>query len=171
MLPVRTRVYRAVFRLGVAALLGIAALRPADRDILPISVCDLMRELPSRDGQTVALVGRYSYRSNGRWVAQQGCPVPPGDPAPPPALWVVENPGEAPKAPDVFEFVATELDKKLAEVQAHTALGKFRFGVPDFDRWALIYGKVELRKGDDARQYAANLIIRSNAMIIFLPRP
>ena len=170
MLPVRTRVYRAVFRLGVAALLGIAGLRPADRDILPISVCDLMRELPAHDGQTVALVGRYSYRSNARWVAQQGCPVPSGDAAPP-ALWVVENPAEAPKSPDVFEFVATELDKKLAEVQAHTALGKFRFGVSDFDRWAVIYGKVELRKGDDARQYAANLIIRSKEMIIFLPRP
>jgi len=35
----------------------------------------------------------------------------------------------------------------------------------------MIYGKIELRKGEDARQYAANLIIRSNAMIIFLPRP
>ena len=135
---------------------------------MPMSVCDLMRELPSRDGHTVALVGRYSYRSSGRWVAEQGCPA--GSTAPP-SLWVVENPDEAPKAPDVFEFIATELDKKLAEVQAHTALGKFRFGVADFDRWAVIYGKVELRKGDDAKQYAANLIIRSNAMIIFLPRP
>jgi len=166
-LPVTTRVYRFVVRFALAALLGSAALSPADRDIAPMSVCDLVRDLPSRDGQTVALVGRYSYRSTGRWVAEQGCQGTSG----PPALWVVENPSEAPKAPDVFEFVAAELDKKLAEVQAHTTLGKFRFGVSDFDRWAVIYGKVELRKGDDAKQYAANLIIRSNAMIIYLPRP
>ncbi len=149
-------------------------MRPSDRDIVPMSVCELMRELPAHDGQTVALVGRYSYRSGaGRWVTQQGCSVTSGSDkeAGAPALWVLENPAEAPKAPDVFEFVASELDKKLAEVQAHTALGKFRFGVPDFDRWALIYGKVELRKGEDAKQYAANLVIRSNAMIIFLPRP
>jgi hypothetical protein len=167
-LRVKIRVYRAFFRLGLAALFGSAALSPADRGIVPLSVCDLVRQLRSYDGQTVAVVGRYSYRAGGRWVAEQSCPESPGTT---PALWVMENPGEAPKAPDVFEFVASDLDKKLAEVQAHTTLAKFRFGVSDFDRWALLYGKVVVRNGDDAKQYAANLIIRSQAMIIFLPRP
>jgi len=139
----------------------------ADRGIVPISVCELMRALASRDGQTVAVVGRYSFRSTGQWVAQQGCQTPDVQPV----LQLLEDPREAPKAPEVFQFDAAVLDKKLAEVQEHTPLGKFRFGVTDYDRWAVIYGKVEVRKGEDAKKFAANLIVRSSAMIIWLPRP
>jgi hypothetical protein len=164
----KIRVIRAVVRLGFAALVGLATLSPADRGIVPLSVCDLLRDLPSHEGQAVALVGRYSYRTNARWVSEQGCPAT-GDTQP--ALWVVEDPKDAPKAPDVFEFDAVVLDKKLAELQEHTPLGKFRFGVTDYDRWAVIYGRVESRKGDDAKKYPANLVIRSNSMIITLPRP
>ena len=168
MLQGRIRVFRAFLRWGFAALLAGSVLSPADRGIVPVSVCDLLRDLPSYDGQTVAVVGRYSYRTSSRWIAQQGCQPVSGRPS---AIWVVENLNDAPKAPDVFQFDAAELDKKLLEVQQHTPLGKFRFGTPDYDRWAVIYGRVEPRKGDDAKEYAANLIIRSNTMIIFLPRP
>jgi hypothetical protein len=152
----------------LTAFLGAAALSPADRGIVPLSVCDLLRDLPAHDGQAVALVGRYSYRTNARWVSQQGCAGLPDGQA---TLWMVEDSKEAPKAPDIFEFDATALDKKLAEVQEHTPLGKFRFGVMDYDRWAVIYGRVDVRKGEDAKKYPANLVIRSNAMIISLPRP
>jgi hypothetical protein len=167
-LQVSIKVYRAILRLGFTALLGTAILTPADRGIVPISVCDLLRDLPAHDGQAVALVGRYSFRTNGRWVSQDACPALPDVQ---PALWVEEDLKDSPKAPDVFEFDAVELDRKLAEVQQRSPLGKFRFGVQDYDRWAVIYGRVELRKGDDAKKYAANLLIRGNAMIIFLPRP
>jgi hypothetical protein len=159
---------RLILRLGSVALLAGSVLSPAERGIVPVSVCDLLRDLPSYDGQTVAVVGRYSYRTNSRWIAQQSCQPAPDRPA---SLWVVENLNDAPKAPDVFQFDAAELDKKLLEVQQRTPLGKFRFGTPDYDRWAVVYGRVELRKGDDAKEFAANLVIRGNAMIIFLPRP
>jgi hypothetical protein len=164
----RIRIFRIIFRLGFATLLASAVLSPADRGIVPVSVCELLRDLPSHEGQTVAVVGRYSYRTSARWVDQQGCQPATDLPA---TLWVVENLEDAPKAPDVFQFDAAELDKKLVEVQQHTPLGKFRFGTPDYDRWAVIYGRVEPRKGEDAKKFAANLVIRGNAMIIFLPRP
>jgi hypothetical protein len=155
-------------RVGCAALLASATLSPADRGIVPISVCEVFRDLPAHEGQTVAVVGRYSYRTNAHWLDQQGC-----QPAPAltPSLWVVENLNDAPKPPGVFEFDAVELDKRLVEVQQHTLLGRFRFGSTDYDRWAVVYGRVESRKGEDAAKFGANLVIRGNAMIIFLPRP
>ena len=157
-----------LLRVGFAGVLASATLSPADRGIVPVSVCGLLRDLAAHEGQAVAVVGRYSYRTNAHWLDQQGC-----QPAPDlaPSLWVVENLNDGPKAPGVFEFDAAELDKRLSEVQQHTTLGRFRFGSTDYDRWAVVYGRVESRKGEDATKFGANLVIRSNAMIIFLPRP
>ena len=144
-----------------------AVLSPADRGIVPLTVCELLRDLPAHEGQPVAVMGRYSFRTSAHWLDQQGCPVAAGTPA---SLWLVEDLKDAPKAPDIFEFDAVELDKKLVDIQ-RTALGKFRFGSTDYDRWAVIYGRVDTRKGEEAKKFAANLVIRGNAMIIFLPRP
>jgi hypothetical protein len=149
-------------------LLSGGIVSPADRGIVPLSVCELLRDLPAHEGQAVAVVGRYSYRTTTRWIDQVACPSAPDLPA---ILSVVEDFKDAPKAPEVFEFEAAELDKRLLEVQQHTPLGKFRFGTSDYDRWAVIYGRVESRKGEDAKKFAANLVIRGTAMIIFLPRP
>ena len=57
---------------------------------------------------------------------------------------------------------------KLAEIERHTALAKFRFGSPGYDRWAVVYGRIETRKGEDARQAPANLVICGTAVISFL---
>ena len=46
--------------------------------------------------------------------------------------------------------------------------GKFRFGTPDYDRWAVIYGRVEQRKGDDTKKAPANLVIRGSGVIVFV---
>ncbi len=168
MLPGKLKLLFVVLRLGSVALLAAAASSPADRGIVPISVCEVLRDLPAHEGQTVAVVGRYSYRTNSHWLDQQSC-----QPAPAvvPSLWLVENLTDAPKPSGVLQFDAAELDKRLLEVQQHTPLGKFRFGSTDYDRWAVIYGRVESRRGDDAGRFGANLVIRGNAMIIFLPRP
>jgi len=131
-------------------------------------VCEVLRDLPAHDGQAIAVVGRYSYRTNARWLDQQACQPATGLF---PVLWVIEDLVKGPKAPDIFQFDAVELDKRLLEVQQHTPLGKFRFGSTDYDRWAVIFGRLESRKGDDAKTAAANLVIRGTAMIIFLPRP
>ena len=168
MLPGIVRVFRVTARWAFAALLTVCVLSPADRGLVPLSVCDVLRDLASHDGQTVAVVGRYSYRTSFRWLDQQGCQAAPSAV---PAFWLVEDLEDAPKPPGVIEFNAAELDKKLQEVQEHSPLGKFRFGSNDYDRWAVVYGRVELRKGDDAKKAVASLIIRGNAMIIFLPRP
>jgi hypothetical protein len=90
-------------------------------------------------------------------------------PAPAPAtLWLVEDTKEAPKLPESYEIDGGALHHKLAEIERRTSLGKFRFGTPDYDRWAVIYGRVETRKGDDAKRAPANLLFRGSGVVVFV---
>ncbi len=88
--------------------------------------------------------------------------------AEPPQLWIVEDDKDGPRPPERFELDAAAVRVKLAEIERHTALAKFRFGSPGYDRWAVVYGRIETRKGEDARQAPANLVICGTAVIVFL---
>ena len=54
------------------------------------------------------------------------------------------------------------LNKKFAELTHRTSLGKFRFGTPEYDRWAVVYGRVVARKGDAAKKAPADLVFRGD---------
>lgn len=149
--------------LSVFILAG-ATTFSADPPILPLGVCELLRDLPAQEGKSVAVIGRYSFRANGRWVGEQACDPPVTVPL---QLWVQDS-KDGPKPPDDFELDGVALHRKFTEIQRHTSLGKFRFGTPDYDRWAVIYGRVEIRKGEDARKAAANLVIRGDGVIVVL---
>ena len=146
-------------------LLGSAATFSADPPILPLGVCEVLRGLPALEGKNVAVIGRYSFRETGRWVGEQSCAPPV---TVPPQLWLLEDSKGGPKPPENFELDGVALDRKFAELQRRAPLGKFRFGTSDYDRWAVIYGRVESRKGEDAKKSAANLIIRGDGVIIVL---
>src|SRR5271157_1303751 len=120
-----------------------------------MTVCEVLRDLPSQEGKSVAVFGRYSFRATGRWVAEQSCSPAIGAP---PQLWLVEDLKDAPHPPADFEIDGAALRRKFADMVKHTALGKFRFGTPDYDRWAVVYGRVEQRKGEDAKKAPANLV-------------
>ena len=141
---------------------GIGAGPPV---LTPLGVCEVLHDLATLEGKDEAVVGRYSFRSDGRWMSEQSCDAS----APkPPTLWLVEDTKEAPKPPEDFEIDGTLLHRKLAEIGRHTSLGKFRFGTPDYDRWAVIYGRVEPRKGDDAKKAPANLLFRGSGAVVFV---
>jgi hypothetical protein len=146
-------------------ILGGGATFSADPPILPLGVCEVLSDLPALEGKGVAVIGRYSFRENGRWVGEQSCAAPV---TVPPQLWLVEDSKGAPKPPGNFELDGVALNRKFAELQRHSPLGKFRFGTPDYDRWAVIYGRVEGRKGEDTKKAAANLVIRGDGVIIVL---
>ena len=160
---VRASTFAAVC-LCVAVLLCRAGAT-AEAPLVPLTVCEVARDLPASEGKTVVVAGRYSFRQNGRWIGEQACD--PASPAPP-ILWLMEDSRNAPKPPDDFQLDAVALHRKFAEIQRHTSLGKFKFGSPDYDRWAVIYGRVEARKGDAARQAAANLVYRGSGVVVFL---
>jgi hypothetical protein len=137
----------------------------AEAPLVPITVCEVLRDLPSFEGKSVAVAGRYSYRESGRWMGEQACEA--GSPAPP-LLWLVEDSSDGPKPPGNFELDGVALNRKFAGMRQRTSLGKFRFGTPDYDRWAVIYGRVEARKAEAARQAPANLIFRGSGVVVFM---
>jgi hypothetical protein len=158
----------AVGRCVALALFLAAFATAADPPIPPVTVCEILADLPAHDGKDVAVLGRYSFRRDGRWIGEDAC-----DPASsvPPMLWLTEDSTDGPKPPANFEFDSAVLNKKFAALTRHTALGKFRFGNPEYDRWAVVYGRVVSRvsrKGDAPQKTPAELVFRGNGVVVFL---
>jgi hypothetical protein len=146
-------------------LFGAFAAPSADRPIVPMRVCEIARDLMMFDGQPVAALGRYEFRQAGRWLDEPSCP---DAPIPAATFRLSEDPKDGPKPPDEFQLDGTALARKFVEIRRHTELGKFRFGSPDYDRWAVVYGRVEGRKGDAAKTAAADLVFRGDGVVVFL---
>jgi hypothetical protein len=53
---------------------------------------------------------------------------------------------DAPKPPAVLAVDSAILAQKLNQVKLGTSLTKLPFGSPDYDNWAVVYGRVETRK-------------------------
>ena len=146
------------------ALMCAAAL-PADGPLVPLTVCEAMRDLPSREGQALAVLGRYSFRESGVSLDEQACDPP----APGPAQFrLVEDADGGPKPEGSLELDGAAALNKLAAMKKRTSLGKFPFGTPDYDRWAVVYGRVAARRGNDAKQAPADLVFRGDGVVVFL---
>jgi hypothetical protein len=145
-------------------LAACAAASCAEGTIVPLTVCEIVRDLPALDGKIVAAVGRYSFRSDGRWLGEQTCEMS----GPAPSLWMVEDLKEGPRPPEPLNLDKAALKKKFADIQRRSALGKFHFGTSDYDRWAVVYGRVERRTGDDAKKAPGNLVYRGSTLIFVI---
>ena len=152
----------------------LAALRwapislAAENSLRPVTVCEVLTDIAHYDGKVVAVVGRFSLRESGRWMSEEGCGVKPADQAAERKnlLWMVEDSKTGPKRPEVLEIDGAAVFGKLKTIREHTSLQKFRFGTPDYDRWAIVYGRVEKQKpsGDAA---AANRSEAAPALLIY----
>jgi hypothetical protein len=143
---------------GCALLVTASDAPPA---ITPLTVCEILADLPAHDGKNVAVLGRYSFRRDGRWMGEESCGSGPG-------MVLLNEDSTAPRPPGNFELDAPMLNKKFAEMVKRTSLGKFRFGSPEYDRWAVVYGRVAARKGDDAKKAPAELAFRGSGVVVFL---
>jgi len=153
---------RFVFLFGALAALPAVC---ADSAIVPLTVCEIVRDLGTFQAKPVAVLGRYSFRQNGRWLAEQSCEDQPGSD---PKLWLVEDTKDGPRPPNDFELDAMAVERKWAEVRKRTSLAKFRFGTPDYDRWAVVYGRVESRRGDASKPAPTDLVFRGDGVVVFL---
>ncbi|MGA7237016.1 MAG: hypothetical protein WBY44_15120 [Bryobacteraceae bacterium] len=161
-----------VFRVLVVVITGCAAAQCADDAlVVPLTVCEVVADLPANDGKVIAVIGRYSFRAIGRWMGEQTCPSsgPASNaPAPTPELWMVEDPKDAPKPPEHLNLDSAALKSKFAIVQRRSTLVNFRFGTSDYDRWAVVYGRVERRTPDATHKAPANLVFRGSSVIIVI---
>jgi hypothetical protein len=146
-------------------LLSLTALMHAQVPLEPVTVCELLADLPAHEGKDVAVLGRYSFRKDGRWIGEESCPAAT---ASLPVLWLTEDAEGAPKPPGTFELDATTINRKFPEMTKRTKLGKFRFGTPDYDRWAVVYGRITLRHGEAAAKAPADLVFRGSGVVVFL---
>jgi hypothetical protein len=120
----------------------------AEPAIQPVTVCEVLQDLPAYDGKVAAVVGRFSSRQAGRWLGEQKCAhkFAVGDQEWPNAFWVTYDPQDAPKPPAVLAVDAALLAQKLRDVKLGTSLTKLPFGSTDYDNWAVVYGRIETRK-------------------------
>jgi len=125
---------------------GAGAGAPASLE--PVRVCEIVQDLNAYRGKAVAVLGRYSFRANGRFLSETACEskLKTGTFEWPAALRLQADTGSAPKPPDGFDIDSAETGRKLSLVRKTTALGKFRFGSLEYDRWAIVYGRVEEAK-------------------------
>jgi hypothetical protein len=158
-----------LLRVLFVGLAGCAAAQCADATLVPLTVCEVVADLPAQEGKILAVIGRYSFRSTGRWMGEQSCTAP----GPAPELLMVEDPKDGPKPPEHLNLDSAALKSKFAIVQRRSTLVNFRFGTSDYDRWAVVYGRVERRtpeaiRADAAHKAPANLVFRGGSVIIVI---
>ena len=149
----------------LAATLVCASAPAEDAAIVPFTVCEILHDLAAYEGKPVAALGRYSFRQDGRWLGEQACEAPSAAPS---ALWLAEDAMDGPRPPSSFQLDGAAMTRKLTEMRKHTSLGKFRFGSSDYDRWAVVFGRVENRKDAAARKAAADLVFRGDGVVVFI---
>jgi hypothetical protein len=138
----------------------------ADTALEPLTVCEVLKDAATQDGKAVAVLGRFSFRREGRTLNEESCGANPEPGAPlPSAIRLLDDSKAGPKPPDVYAIDSAALSRKLKLMQEHTKLHTFRFGTSDYDRWAVVYGRVE---SDKAKTPAVRLVYRGDGVVLFL---
>ena len=139
----------------------------------PLTVCEILENLKQLEGQPVAILGRFSFRSEGRWMSEDECPAPSADAHPPEhsLIWLAYEPQSAPRAIGGYQMDSAAIEQKLQRIKKHTSLKQFRFGTSDYDRWAVVYG--EIRAPEKASPHAhhdapAELVYAGDGYVMFL---
>ena len=152
-----------------------AVLPAADPLMQPVTVCEIVKDPVAYEGKVVPLVGRFSFRSSGRFVSEEACEEGPAAAARAGVLPIAEDGKSAPQVPLILKIDAKAVAQKLEHIRRTTSLRKFRFGSPDYDRWALVYGQVERRDPpppaaapESGAAPPVRLLIRGDGAIIFL---
>jgi hypothetical protein len=130
-----------------------------EASVQPVRVCAIVQDLATYTGKVVAVVGRFSFRHDGRILSEENCGSGGS------SLTVAFDRKLAPKTPEHLEIDSTAVTKLLKAIQQTTALTKFRFGTPDYDRWAVVYGRVEA--GTPPRT-AGQLVCAGDSVVMFI---
>lgn len=159
--------------LAAVAICRLDGAEPAQ--IEPVSVCEVISHLKDFEDKAVAVLGRYSLRQNGRWLSEDKCAEPlEGDGVTwPAALSLATDSAAGPKLAATVAVNQAKLDEKLRAIQKVTVLARFRFGSADYDRWGMVYGRLELKpalkrgEGFGSIGAPARLVHRGDAEVFF----
>src|SRR5579871_5447473 len=120
-----------------------------DGSLKPVTVCEVLSDPKHYEGHPVALLGRYSFREQGRWIGEDHC-TNGGDEknnsAASGVVWLAYSPSLAPRLNGDFALDGAVVADKLEAMKKHTSLKQFRFGSSDYDRWAVVYGEFKIEE-------------------------
>lgn len=176
---------RTVRFVSLICLMPIVIATAAEPSLAPARVCEVFQDLQAYSGKTALVLGRFSYRGQGRFLSEKTCETKlaatatVSTTASPRTLRIVIDAKSGPKAPDKLAVDSPLLEEKLALVKKSTALANFRFGSTDYDRWAVVYGRVEVEPeqpenaapksgGKGEFEAPARLVCKGEALIIFI---
>ncbi len=148
----------------------------------PLRACEVLQNMEQYANKTVLVLGRFSFRENGRFLGEKACTqeLKRGDFTWPSVMRVLFDSDAGPKAPEPLAIDAPAVYQLLSVLKQTTSLTRFRFGTSSYDRWALIYGKLQptpefsksvrpdTRAAKEFEPAPAQIVCRSNAMVIFL---
>jgi hypothetical protein len=147
---------------GMLPCLQAASMRP-------VRVCEVLRKPAEYDGKPAMVVGRLSARSSGRVLGEEKCSEGGS-----PALLQLHADRRTGPAPDgSIEVDTAEVRRSIEEMKKSTALRSFPFGSGDYDRWAIVYGRVEIapaanKAAAGEERSSGGLVVRSDSLVIFL---
>lgn len=174
--------YRVFQSHSLLAWLSLAALPAAAQPAGPreagvdlLTVCELAERLQAQDTEPFAVVGRFSFREHGHYLSESACPRGP-DGAAPVVFEIVYDGKTGPVPPARLGFGQALVESKLASVQAKTRLAEFRFGAAEYDRWALVFGRIgpppaQKEKGEQSgrKEFSrtdGRIVCRSPSMVV-----
>ena len=175
------------FGMNLTACFALLALAPVavvaqDAPLKPVTVCDVLKDPKAYDGHAVAVLGRFSYRAEGRWIAEDGCNISGARDGPEPSgmIWLSYSPESAPRMPAGYQVDGAAAAEEIKLVKKHTTLEKFRFGSSDYDRWAVVFGRIKVEPKDAGtsppakrihRDVPAELLYAGDGYVMFLRDP
>ncbi len=143
----------------------------------PVTVCQILSAPEQYAGKPVLVLGRFSFRSSGRFLSQSKCPGPVvrGGTG---VLRIVMDRQDGPAPPDSMSIDSHTVEQERAAMEKFTVLASFPFGSSDYDRWSLVYARFETppkdekpapaHAGDEFSEVHARLLCRGESLVIFL---
>jgi len=148
-----------------AGLLLCPYMRAAS--VRPTRVCEVLRRPAEYEGRAMMIVGRLSARGGERFLGEEKC----GDGGKAALLELHADAAAGPKPDGSIDVDTAAVERSVAEMKKSTALRNFPFGSGDYDRWALVYGRVEMSGSSEkpvGDRFAGRVVLRSDSLVIFL---
>lgn len=129
-----------------------------------MTACEALTRPADYEGRAVSLMGRLSKRDEGRFMSEDSCGAAPSGSS---RLEIVFDRQTGPLPPEGFTIDSARAKAKFAAMAEHTTLREFKFGSGAYDRWAIVFGRLELHpapagSGVPAR---ATIVCRGEALI------
>lgn len=147
------RIQNLVLLCAVLIVWMPAFVRAQPVSVEPITVCEAVKNLQKLAGKPFGIVGRLSFRSEGKWLSQDDCKGAPGNGEA--RITLLYDTAEAPRVKTGWEVRGSAMSEKLTLLRKATKLALFPFGTPDYDRWAVVYGSLRFREGTASGDAAA----------------